>query len=163
MVIAQIFFALAAHERERLGLEPPAGEQDRPRFHVRQLHHELDGGGDDREVFLIAQLFRAEQSRRAVVDHKMITVVYHLADKVRNLVLEFDVRLTADGVGEVGFGAVAEDGTAVGLCGVALLFELVKIAADGFLSDLIVRGKLADKNALVSAQLLQNFIFPFDC
>ena len=24
-------------------------------------------------------------------------------------------------------------------------------------------GKLADKNALVGAQLLQNFIFPFDC
>ena len=93
----------------------------------------------------------------------MVAVVYHLTDKVCDLVLELDVRLTADGVGEVGFGAVAEDGTAVGLCGIALLFELVKIAADGFLRDLIVRGKLADKNALVGAQLLQNFIFPFDC
>ena len=55
----------------------------------------------------------------------MITVVYHLTDKVRDLVLELDVGLAADGVGEVGFGAVAEDGAAVGLCGIALLFELV--------------------------------------
>ena len=93
----------------------------------------------------------------------MVAVVYHLTDKVRDLVLELDVGLAADGVGEVGLGAVAEDGAAVGLCGIALLFELVEVAANGLLGDLIVRGKLADKDALIGAQLLQNFIFPFDC
>ena len=123
----------------------------------------LDRVGNDRKVFLVAQLLCAEQRRRAVVDHQMVPIVDHLADEVCNLVFEFDVRLAADGVGQVGFRTVAEDGAAVGFGGVALFFELVEVAADGFLRDLIVGSKLADQNALFGAEFLQNFVFAFNC
>ena len=154
VIVAEILFALAANQRQRLRLESAAGEQNRPGFHVCQLHHQLDRVGNDCEVFLVAQLFRAEQRRRAVINHQMVPIVDHLADEVGNLVFEFDVRLAADGVGQVGFCAVAEDGAAVGFGGVALFFELVEVAADGFLCDLIVSGKLADQNALFGAEFL---------
>ena len=93
----------------------------------------------------------------------MVPIVDHLADEVCNLVFEFDVRLAADGVGQVGFRTVAEDGAAVGFGGVALFFELVEVAADGFLRDLIVRSKLADQKALFVAEILQNYVLAFNC
>ena len=40
-------------------------------------------------------------------------------------------------------------------------FELVEVAADGFLRDLIVGSKLADQNALFGAEFLQNFVFAY--
>ena len=99
----------------------------------------------------------------------MVPIVDHLADEVCNLVFEFDVRLAADGVGQVGFRTVAEDGAAVGFGGVALFFELVEVAADGFLRDLIVGSKLADQNALFGAEFcrisflrsIANMVCPF--
>ena len=93
----------------------------------------------------------------------MVTVVDQRADQLRDLRLGVYVRLVADGVGEVGLGAVAENCAAVGLSGEALLFQLVQITADGLLRDAVVGCKLADEHALLRAELSENLVFPFNC
>ena len=92
----------------------------------------------------------------------MVAVLHDGADELGDLILRLNIRLVADGVGEVSFGAVAENGAAVCFRCVALAFELVEVAADGLLRDAVVGGKLTDKHALLGTQLSQNFIFSFD-
>ena len=98
-----------------------------------------------------------------MVDHQVVAVLNEVADEIGDDLLGLDVGLVADSVGQVGLRAVAEDRTAVGLGGVALFFQLVEIAADGFFRHVVILGQLADENALLVAQTAQYFVFSFDC
>ena len=92
----------------------------------------------------------------------MVTVLNETAGNGSNLIFCIHVGLVPDGIGQVCLRAVAENRTAVGLGGVALLFQLVQIAANCFLCNVIILGKVADKYTLFRAQLVQNFIFPLN-
>ena len=92
----------------------------------------------------------------------MVAVFDQRGGEERDLRLGVDVCLVPDGIGHVRLCAVAENGAAVGLCGVALFFQLIQVAADGLLRDVIVCGKIADKHALLGAQLVENFVFPLN-
>ena len=98
-----------------------------------------------------------------MVDHQVVAVLNEVGHKVSDDLLSLNVCLVADSVGQVGLRAVAEDRTAVGLGGVALFFQLVQIAADGFFRHVVILGQLADENALLVAQTAQYFVFSFDC
>ena len=66
------------------------------------------------------------------------------------------------GIGQVCLRAVAEDRAAVGLGGVSFLFQLVQIAADRLLRDMIIGSKVADEDALLGAELVEDLIFSLD-
>ena len=83
----------------------------------------------------------------------MVAVLNEMAGNGSDLIFCFHVGLVPDGIGQVCLRAVAENRTAVGLGGVALLFQLVQIAANCFLCNVIILGKVADKYTLFRAQL----------
>ena len=122
----------------------------------------VEGVGDDGQVLLFLQLFRQIQRRRAVVEHQVVAVLDEAAGQRGDLVFGLHVGLVADGVGQIRLRAVAEDRAAVGLGRVALFFQLVQVAADRLLRDVIILGKIADEHTLLGAELVQNFIFPLD-
>ena len=92
----------------------------------------------------------------------MVAVLDEAAGQRGDLVFGVHVGLVADGVGQIRLRAVAEDRAAVGLGRVALFFQLVQVAADRLLRDVIILGKIADEHTLLGAELVQNFIFPLD-
>lgn len=98
-----------------------------------------------------------------MVDHQVVAVLNEVADEIGDDLLGLNIGLVADSVGQVGLRAVAEDRAAVGLGGVALFFQLVQIAADGFFRHVVILGQLADEDALLVAQTAQYFVFSFDC
>lgn len=89
----------------------------------------------------------------------MVAVLYEAAGNGCDLIFRFHVGLVPDGIGQVCLRAVAEDRAAVGLGGVSFLFQLVQIAADRLLRDMIIGGKVADEDALLGAELVEDLIF----
>lgn len=89
----------------------------------------------------------------------MVAVLYEAAGNGCDLIFRFHVSLVPDGIGQVCLRAVAEDRAAVGLGGVSFLFQLVQIAADRLLRDMIIGGKVADEDALLGAELVEDLIF----
>ena len=112
--------------------------------------------------FFSFSFFCQIQRRRAVVEHQVVAVLDEAAGQRGDLVFGLHVGLVADGVGQIRLRAVAEDRAAVGLGRVALFFQLVQVAADRLLRDVIILGKIADEHTLLGAELVQNFIFPLD-
>ena len=162
VVVPQHLLRLVADQRERIRLQPSAGQDDRPALDAVELHDELDRVGDDGQVLLFLQLFCQIQRRRAVVEHQVVAVLDEAAGQRGDLGFGLHVGLVADGVGQIRLRAVAEDRAAVGLGRVALFFQLVQVAADRLLRDVIILGKIADEHTLLGAELVQNFIFPLD-
>ena len=92
----------------------------------------------------------------------MVAVLYEAAGNGCDLIFRIHVGLVPDGIGQVCLRAVAEDRAAVGLGGVSFLFQLVQIAADRLLRDMLIGGKVADEDALLGAELVEDLIFSLD-
>ena len=73
------------------------------------------------------------------------------------------IGFVADGIGQICLSTVTPDGAAICLGGVALLFQLVQVPADGFFGHTVVCRQLAYQYPLFQPQFIENLVFSFDC